>query len=202
MQEPSIALSPSMTEYFRGVVDEAIRQRRVEATDAAVSYVVGLLCSYARPDNDAATALSQPFTFLLRDAMAASGSERFHRLRTLGDGVLYTAGFFGEHVAHKGIDLRYVLSVGRSAYDGAAAMLHLGRKPLDAPDVLGELSKKFERFVEVLGDVADGTMASASQSPESVVQLYERWLRTGSMRLAEELGALGLMPSRGAGGTH
>jgi hypothetical protein len=45
-------------------------------------------------------------------------------------------------------------------------------------------------------------MASASQSPESVVQLYERWLRTGSMRLAEELGALGLMPSRGAGGTH
>lgn len=202
MQEPTIALSPSMTEYFRGIVDEAIRERRVEATDAAVSYVVGLLCSYARPDQDAATTLTQPFTFLLRDALTASGSERFHRLRTLGDGVLYTAGFFGDHVAHKGVDRRYVLSVGRSAYDGAAAMLRLGSRALVGPDVLGELSKKFERFVEVLADVADGTMASASQSSESVVQLYERWQRTGSPRLAEELGALGLMPSRGAGGTH
>jgi hypothetical protein len=197
-----LAIAPRLGEYFRGVVDDVIRQRRIDATDAAVGYVVGLLCSYARPDQQAAATLNEPLTFLLRDAMAASGSERFRRLRMLGDGVLYAAGFFGEHIAHRGVDRRYVLTVGRSAYDGAAAMLHVNRQGPAAPAVLRELSAKFDRFVEILADVADGTMAHASQSSEGIVQLYERWLRTGSTRLAGELGALGLMPSRGAGGTH
>ena len=36
----------------------------------------------------------------------------------------------------------------------------------------------------------------------AVVRLYERWLKTGSGRLAEELGARGLVPARGAGGVY
>ena len=32
--------------------------------------------------------------------------------------------------------------------------------------------------------------------------MYERWLKTGSSRLAEELGARGIVPTRGAGGLH
>jgi hypothetical protein len=200
MTKAHIAISPSMSQYFRDAVDDVVKARRIEATEAAVSYVVGLLCSFAHPDRDAESTLSRPLTFQLRDAMEAVGSERFRRLRALGDGVLYAAGFFGDHIEQKGVDRGYVVTVGRSAYDHAAAMLRAPRG--EGPDVLAELAAKFERFVEVLGDVADGTLASAAHDERSLVRLYERWLKTGSTRLADELGAMGIVPTRGAGGVH
>jgi hypothetical protein len=204
----SIAISPSMTEYFRTIVADAIRTRQIEASDAAEGYLVGLLCDYAHPGPDAESTLSEPLTFLLRDALDAAGPERFRRLRVLGDGVLYTVGFFGGHIELRGVDRSYVYSVGRSAYDQAAAMLRLGGNgaagfaSLRTTHVLAELATKFERFAAVLADVADGTLARSARDERSVVKLYERWLRTGSERLADELGARGLVPTRGKGGVH
>jgi hypothetical protein len=206
MSKPSIAISPNMSDYFRDVVAGAVRSRQIDATEGALTYVVGLLCEYAHPDENAESTLCQPLTFLLRDAMEAQGPERFKRLRALGDGVLYAAGFFGDHVL-KGTDRGYVLSVGSSAYDQASAMLRVGvgsraDSSNQGPGVLSELASKFERFVEVLADVADGTIASSAHDERSVVRLYERWMKTGSARLAEELGALGIVPTRGSGGVH
>src|SRR5262249_26354784 len=125
-------------------------------------------------------------------------------LRALGDGVLYATGFFGDHVL-KGTDRGYVLSVGSTAYDHASAMLRMAARSdaaNQAPDVLAELATKFERFVQVLADVADSTIASSARDEQSVVKLYERWMKTGSSRLAQELGARGIVPTRGAGGVH
>ena len=190
---------------------DAIRSRHLEATEAATAYLVGLLCDFAHPDEARGWAMSRPLTFLLREALDAPGPERFRRLRSLGDGVLYAVGFFGEHVDLSGADRGYVLTVGSTAYDNAAAMLRwIGdRRRQDGeakaalgPDVLSELATKFERFVEVLADVADGTIARGARDERSVVKLYERWLRTGSARLADELGARGIVPTRGAGGVN
>jgi hypothetical protein len=197
-----IAISPSISDYFQGVVDDAVRSRQIDATAAATSYLVGLLCDFAHPDEEAGSTLSRPLTFLLRDALDAPPPERFRRLRSLGDGVLYAMGFFGDHIDLKGADRGYVVTVGSTAYDHAAAMLRIGAHGNNGPDVLGELAIKFERFVEVLADVADGTIARGARDERSVVKLYERWLRTGSARLAEELGTRGIVPTRGAGGVN
>jgi hypothetical protein len=207
MTKQSIAISPSMSEYFKDAVSGVVRARHVDATDAALTYLVGLLCDYAHPEQNAESTLSKPLTFLLNDAMAANGIDRFKRLRSLGDGVLYAVGFFGDHVDQKRLDRSYMLSVGSSAYDHASAMLRSGSSPRpdavsQGPDVLAELSIKFERFVEVLADVADGTIASSAHDERSVVKLYERWMRSGSTRLAQELGTRGIVPTRGAGGVH
>jgi hypothetical protein len=198
----AITVSPSMTHYFQEVVDEALRVRNVEATEAASSYLVGLLCAFAHPDEQTESAFSQPLTFLLRDALESTGAERFRRLRSLGDGVLYALGFFGGHIELKGVDRGYVVGVGSTAYHQAAAMLRLNTRGGQGPDVLSELAAKFERFAGVLNDVADGTLASSARDERSVLRLYERWLRTGSNRLAEELGARGLVPTRGTGGIN
>jgi hypothetical protein len=93
-----------MTDFFQEVLTDAIRVRQVEATDEAASYLVSLLCDYAHPDEAAGSTFGTPLTFQLRDAMAASGAERFKRLRGLGDHVLYALGFFGDHLEQKGID--------------------------------------------------------------------------------------------------
>ena len=215
-----IAISPNMSDYFHEVVVEAIRSRRVDASQAAAGYLVGLLCEYAHPDEEAESALNRPLTFLLREAQEAPAAERFRRLRALGDGVLYAVGFFAGHIEQSGVDRSYVLNVGSTAYDQAAAMLRVGRAapsraagdPLlgrrgdreaqAPPDVLGELAEKFERFADVLSAVSDGTLACGARDGRSVLKLYERWLRTGSARLAEELGTHGLVPTRGSGGVN
>jgi hypothetical protein len=96
-----------------------------------------------------------------------------------------------------------VISVGSSAYRHAAAMLRRSAAAnSQGPDVLSELAEKFERFAQVLGDVADGVLASSAKDERSVLKLYERWLRTGSFRLAEELGSRGLIATRGSSGLN
>ena len=197
----TIAIAPSMSEYFQQVIEDAMRVRHIDATRAASTYLVSLLCDFAHPDEEAESPFKNPLTFLLHDALEATGPERFRKLRTLGDGVLYGLGFFGSHIEMKGIDRGYVVDVGTSAYTQAAAMLRKKRtsEPHGA-DVLAELSTKFERFVQVLADVAEGTLASAVSDRRSLVKLYERWLKTGSSRLAGELATRGILPHRSPSG--
>lgn len=203
MTHPAIAITPNVSEFFQEVLTDAIRVRQVEATDEAASYLVSLLCEYAHPDEAAGSTFGTPLTFQLRDAMAANGAERFRRLRSLGDHVLYALGFFGDHIEVKGIDRSYVVTVGQSAYQHAAGMLRLkARMTEQGPNVLSELAIKFDRFADVLRDVAEGTLAVGARDQRSVLKLYERWLKTGSARLAEELGAHGIIPNRGSGGLN
>jgi hypothetical protein len=206
VSEPStIAIAPNITLYFQEVISDAIRVHRVDATDAAATYLVSLLCDYAHPDEEAGSTFNKPLTFLLRDALECTGPERFRRLRALGDHALYALGFFGGHIEQRGIDRGYVSSVGATAYANAASMLRVKsrvERGVAGPDVLSEMAAKFDRFAAVLRDVAEGTLACGARDERSVVKLYERWLKTGSSRLAEELGARGIVPTRGSGGSN
>lgn len=197
-----IAITQSVSDYFEEVVSTAIEARRLQTSRATTTYLVGVLCDHAKPAAPEADALSKPLTFLLRDALEATGSERFKRLRLLGDGVLYVLGFFGDHIEGRGVDRGYVVTVGRSAYEHAGAMLRLGGPAAKTGDVMRELAEKFDRFADVLRDVADGVLARSVQGTSDILKIYERWLKTGSATLASELGQLGLAPTRGDGGVH
>ena len=112
----SIVASGSVTEFFLEIVGDAIKARKVEATDGAQTYLVSLLTDYAKPDERAEQAMERPLAFLLDEALhTAEPGERFDRLRTLGDGVLYTCGFFGEHFEARGVDSAYVMGIGTTA---------------------------------------------------------------------------------------
>lgn len=201
VDRPTIAVSPNMSQYFEQVVTDALKVRQIEASEAASTYLVGILCDYAHPNEEEESPFTRPLTFLLRDAMESVGADRFRRLRNLGDGILYALGFFGGHIEHRGVDRRYVVGVGSTAYGHAAAMLRLNAGQV-APgtNVLSELATKFERFAQVLADIAEGTLAVSVRDGRSIVKLYERWMRTGSSRLAEELGTLGIIPVKAKGG--
>jgi hypothetical protein len=201
-----IVAAGSVSEFFLEVVGDAIKARRVEATDGATSYLVCLLSDYAKPDVRAEEPLDRPLSFLLDEALhTVEPGPRFDRLRALGDGVLYACGFFGEHFEARGVAAAYVMGIGTTAYGAASSML---RAPKDSHemasiDIYGELSSKFPDFVDVLSEVADATSAfgaASSASAKQVLKLYERWLKTGSDRLAQALGAHGLVPGRGGKG--
>jgi hypothetical protein len=198
----TIDLSANIADFFGGVVNEAIRARDYETTDASTAYLIGLLVDYTRPGQLGEETLSRPLTLLLDQALQAEGHERFERLRTVGDGVLYVSGFFWEHLAQRGVETRYVSTLGACAYENAAAMLRHGVAEASAPDLFRELAEKFRMFVSLIGDVADVLRARSANNDRAMVRLYERWLKTGSAPLAEALTHRGLVPVRGSGMVH
>jgi hypothetical protein len=127
-------------------------------------------------------------------------AERFERLRTIGDGVLYGCGFFADHFAARGVDTHYLHRLGTGAYEAAGSILR--RRPHDSgSDLFAELADNFADFVKIVSDVADTTVTMGGKSAGGLLKIYERWLKTGSDRLANALAARGVVPTRGSGGT-
>ena len=196
----NILPASSVSGFFGEVVEDAMKARRVEATDGATRYLVALLADYAHPREEAEDALDRPLTLLLDEALhAMDPAERFQRLRVIGDGVLYGCGFFGDHFEARGVDPKYLHGLGTRAYGAASSMLRIGQDEA-GPDLFGELAQKFEVFVEVVAEVADATIAMGTASSKGLLRVYERWLKTGSERLASALTSRGVMPTRGAKG--
>jgi hypothetical protein len=196
----TIVAASSVAGFFNEVVEDAIKARRVDATDGATRYLVALLADYAHPAPGAENALDRPLTLALDEALRAPApAERFEKLRLLGDGVLYGCGFFGDHFEARGVDPKYLHGLGTRAYGAASSMLR--RSPDDgAPDIFGELADKFEAFVEVVAEVADVTIAMSGENARGLLRVYERWLKTGSERLASALTSRGVVPTRGGKG--
>lgn len=198
----AILAADSVSGFFQEVVEDAMRSRQVDATDGAQSYIVALLVEYAHPAEQAGEAMKKPLAFLLDEALRTpDAGERFERLRALGDGVLYSCGFFGDHFERRGVDQKYLFGIGRTAYDAAGSILRTAPRPNDLFD---ELARKFGVFVDVLHDVADSTIAmgTASATAKSLLKVYERWLKTGNDRLAQALTSHGLVPTRGVKGVQ
>lgn len=200
MSASNITVSADVGSYFQGVVRDAMRSQQVEASPAAEMYIVQLLAEFVKPDDDTGAAMDKPVTLLLHDAMSANGSERFKRLQKLGDGVLYGVGFFGGKLDDT--DKKYVLQVGARAYGEASNMLSSRASGKASVDVLEELASHFGDFVEVVNDVADSAMAQASRGAQGLVRMYERWLKTGSPLLSNELGQRGIVPTKNSGSIH
>ncbi len=196
----SILPAHSVSHFFSDAVEDAMRLQRVDATDGAMRYLVGLLVDYVHPDRRAGETLERPLTLLLDEALhAPDPAERFQRLRVIGDGILYGCGFFGDHFEARGVDARYLRGLGTRAYGEAGSML---RRPApdagaSGPDLFAELARNFDAFVGVLADVADATVATGVESSRGILKVYERWLKTGSERLASALTARGVVPTRG-----
>jgi hypothetical protein len=207
---PGISLSTDVRGFFAELVTHATEDRQLQSNEATTAYVAALLADYAHPGAFSRTSLERPFTLLLAEAMETAGHERFERLRAIGDGALYLRGFFREHLETRGVALPYVSAVGARAYDGVAAMLRVnvgvsvtGTPDSAVPDVFGELSARFDAFVELLESVSDRLVAQGNTgSPGGVLKLYERWMKTGSSDIAAALGEHGLVPQRGNGGVQ
>ena len=197
----TILAAHSVSVFFSEAVDDAIRSSGVQATEGATQYLVGLLADYAHPDRRAGEALDRPLTILFDEAVhAANPGERFERLRSLGDGVLYGCGFFADHFQARGLDARYLRVFGTRAYGAASSMLRHGPDESTGPDLFAELAVKFDAFVHVLVEVADATIAMGTETSRGVLKAYERWLKTGSDRLASALTSRGVVPTRGTKG--
>lgn len=175
-------------EYFKELVDSALTRQHVQAGDLTAYYLVNLLCQFVRLDARATdTDVAQPLAVRLARALESGGSEQRARLRSLGDFSLFMSGFFPDSFARRAIDVDYYVSMGEYAYGS------LARRDEDAfSEVFLELARRFVGYMDVLADVSERTNFA---SRADVLRLYEKWLRTGSVRDSHKLLERGVVPN-------
>lgn len=184
--------------FFLEMVGAALKKRKVVASPSTEGYLVSLLADYTKPDSHAERTLEQSLTLLLNEALQTQDlGERFDRLRSLGDGVLYGMGFFSDHFEKRGVSPDYLVGIGAKAYGSARSLLSPSSTSLDAgSDVFGELMTNFRAYAGVVAEVADTTVAFGAKSSTGVLRAYERWLKTGSDSLAEALRGHGFLQKK------
>jgi len=187
--DSAVLSSQSIKEFFRDVLQRAIANQRADVQPFTELYLVNLLHEYLASEAlyvqaDDGTWQQKPLAFLLKEALEEAGVARVRLLRRLGDTSLFVSGFFPDSLARRSslADVDYYIAMGGRAYSSLGA------------GVWEELSAKFRLLVDLLNEVSERTLHSTNAG---LVRLYERWLKTGSDRLASLLVKQGVVPRKG-----
>jgi hypothetical protein len=174
----------SAVEYFKELVDEALAHQRIAAQELTTYYVVQLLAGFLqRPANES----DEPLAFQLARALESGGVQQRTSLKQIGDVSLFISGFFSDSLRTKLVDVDYYVSIGGVAYGT------LSRRETDTlSPVFAELAENFVGFVDVLSEVSE---RSSCFSNSDLLRLYERWLKTGSVRSGQLLVQRGVVPN-------
>jgi hypothetical protein len=194
----SILVGKSAHEWFRELVADTLSTRRLKIQEATEFYLVDLLTRFLETERlfveDAdGNVRSEPLALVLLRALQADRRARAAHLRRLGDTALFVSGFFGDSLARSPVDVDYYIAMGEQAYS-ALAETERGRPGLDA--LYGELSGRFEQFVDLFAEIAE---LSELRSNRGLVRLYERFLQTRSERVAQLLRERGVALFAGPG---
>jgi hypothetical protein len=191
----------NLREFFERSVADSMRRNNIRVGELTSSYVVDLLTLYSRseelfehgPDGPGL----RPLALVLADAVDSGAGEMNRALKRVGDQSLFVAGFFGEYLNTRIVDLDYYVSMGGSAYAALSRAERPARRGVALGRVFAELAEKFAGFVDVLTDLR----AEGSTDDEDLLRLYETWIRTGSRRAARLLRSHGIEPQRGSPGS-
>jgi hypothetical protein len=181
-------LKSSVSEFFHELLTSTIRNQGVDTSEPTECYLVNLLANFSKQTVD-----DEPLALKMATAVFSSPDERARHLKDVGDTSLYVSGFFSESLQRKLVDVDYYIQMGGAAYGELARYFRGYRRSEVFGAVYDELGQKFPRFVDVLAEISEQTSVGSSQS---VVQLYERWLRTGSEWMARRLRQHGVIPTK------
>jgi hypothetical protein len=190
----------SLTEYFKDSVAEAMQRQQIEADEHTSYYIVNLLTLFARSealfDETEQGRELTPVARVLADAVECSDAERNFALQRVGDVSLFVAGFLGESLGRRLVDVTYYVQVGGSAYGALAAHVRGSARGRAFGSVFSELAEKFQDFVDVLTEIRN----AAATSQQDIMRLYQQWLNTGSQRALRLLRAHGIQAVQPAAG--
>ena len=199
-----ILVGKSAQEYFRDLVSDTLAHRRVQILEATEFYLVNLLAQYLERERLFAQTQSgeahvEPLAMMLKRAIEGDREARWRNLKRLGDTSLFMSGFFSDWLARSPVDVDYYIAMGERAYD---ALSEEPRAPSGAHELFGEMAERFTLFVDLFAEIAE---LADLRSNRGLLRLYERFLLTGSERVAQRLRERGVAlfagPSRPRPGT-
>ncbi len=190
----SILSSQSPVEFFRDLVTDSLSHRRLKVRDDTEFYLVNLLAEQVvRSEDVTGEPDDEPLAFILKRALEAERDERWRQLKRLGDTALFVSGFFGDSLARSLVDVDYYIAMGERAYD---TLSETPRGPRGTHALFGELAQRFGTFVDLYAEIAE---LSDLRSNRGLLRMYERFLLTGSQRVAERLRERGVALFSGPG---
>lgn len=183
----------SPDDFFKESVRKAFAERKVEAYPHVETYLIKLLQHFLDARNffdaEATDEFGQRKPKTLAELyLIATNSEhakKIELLKKLADQSLYMSGFFGDSFDRKIIDVDYYAEMGGAAY---RTLADCTREDTMAK-VYGTFSQKFVQFMDVLAYISQNSFI---QSNQSVLRLYDRYLRTGSELAREKLVEIGV----------
>ena len=187
----ALVRNESPVEYFRELVESAMKRQHLAARELTSFYLVNLLTGFVHFDQSVTSPEDEVLGIRFVKAFHAAGVRQRDELRQVGDRSLFISGFFADSLTRSLVDIDYYINLGEYAYGSLARQ---GDETFG--DVFDELSGKFAAFVDVLGEVSE---RSALESNADLLRLYERWLRTRSRRSGELLAARGIVPNASVG---
>lgn len=190
-------VASSAHEYFREVVTDALSHRRTRVQQATEFYLVHLLARFLEreelfPEAGDGAAEGEPLALMLLRALNESRPRRYQGLKRVGDTSLFLSGFFADSLARSPVDPGYYASLGGRAYDALASE----RGPAGSAETFGELAARFDEFADLFAEIAE---MQDLRSNRGLVRLYERFLNTGSERVAKMLRDRGVALFAGSG---
>jgi hypothetical protein len=184
MSQPRV-IRHSLGEFFRDLVQGAMRTHEVESSEPTEHYLVALLEHFAKPPADWD---SRPLALEYLESFHTPRASRYAKLKHVGDTALFLSGMFMEHLERKVVSTDYYMALGRIAYHQLAGL------PTDTatrPDVFAEIAARFPDFVRVLSEIS---FAELFPGDAHTVRVYTRWLRTRGPRDAQWLLRRGIVP--------
>lgn len=192
MGDKKISFLVSTKDFFNDVVQEAIVARKMSTFPLAQSYLVSILESYIHTNNlyDTQTENGK----LSRDTLAetflraqtATPTTKIELLKKLGDVSLYVSGFFADSLSRKLVDVDYYVDMGEAAYGTLAQEI----KEDTSKKVFKDFSSRFLEYVDILATISQKSLI---QNDESILRLYEKYLKTGSELARETLEEKGIV---------
>ncbi len=186
----------TLSEYFRGLIHEALdhrkRSRSIQTPEAVEFYLVNLLqgclsteALYPSPPEGFK---EEPLALLFLKASQSRDDVRVALLRRLGDFSLFISGFFPASLGRRLVDVDYYIQMGETAYGNLSQIL-VRRAALR--EIFTELARRFVVYADILSEVSE---RSRMQNHTDLLRLYEHWLKTGSERTAKLLSDAGILP--------
>jgi|SRR5438552_3998619 len=192
MTDPKVLSAQSIHEFFRELLSLAIENQRARVQQATELYLANLLSGFLQTESllvreEDGSLHRRPLALLLQEALEEEGAARARALRRLGDTSLFVSGMFSESLSASLVDVQYAIAMGSRAYDalGEVAARH-GR---GERSIWEELAAKFAQLVEVLNEVSERTQATSNAG---LLRIYEKWVKTGSPRVATLLSRRGI----------
>jgi len=193
-QNKSVDLFVSPEGFFQELVQKGLTQRKVKTIPLVETYLVNLLQHYldarnlfeSNYINEAGQKSPQTLAETYLTAQSSDIPTRIEMLRKLGDRTLYISGFFGDSLSRKIVDIDYYADIGGAAY---ASLAHCTREDTMAK-VYSTFSSQFLEFVDVLTYISHHSFV---KSDESILRLYDRYMRTGSELAREKLVEMGVL---------
>jgi len=178
--------------YFKEVLEEALKNQNIEITPEVSYYLINLLTHFMETENlykqKTENGLEyEPLAIKYHKALTSDTLKKITLLKETGDLSLYISGFFGESLNRSTVDISYYIGMGEAAY---GSLSHTTDKDV-FQNIFKELSQKFVKFVDILAEMSQNALILNN---ESLLSMYDRWLKTKSARLFKKLQEEGLIP--------